>query len=76
MTTRQFYFSGLSGGFLMAAGAGLVAGGAPGGGLVVVGLIITTLAVTFRFQGLRLPLPRLLTANAVDASPVLPEPGN
>ncbi len=76
MTTRQFYFSGLSGGFLMAAGAGLVSWGAPGGGLFLVGLIITSLAVTFRFQGMRLRLPRVLSAPDMDGGSALPEAGN
>jgi hypothetical protein len=55
MTNRQFYFSGLTGGFLMAAGGGLVSLGVAAGGLFLVGAAITGLTVAFRFQGLQLP---------------------
>ncbi len=55
MTNRQFYFSGLTGGFLMAAGAALVSLGVAAGGLFLVGAAVTGLAVTFRFRGRQLP---------------------
>jgi hypothetical protein len=60
ITSRQFYFSAVTGGVLMAAGAGLVSVGFAGGGLFLVGAAISALAVAFRFRGrMRLVLQRV-----------------
>ena len=58
MTTRQFYFSGLTGAFLMTASALLVSLGVAAGGLFLVGAAITGLALAFRLQDR--PVPALL----------------
>ena len=63
MTTRQFYFSGLTGGFLMVAGAGLISVGVAGGGLFLVGAAISVLAIVFRFQGRPAPALQRITIN-------------
>ena len=73
MTNRQFYFSGLTGGFLMAAGAALVSLGVASGGLFLVGAAVTGLAVAFRFQGRQ--LPALLRIPAREAGRVRTQPG-
>ena len=73
MTNRQFYFSGLTGGFLMAAGAALMSLGVAAGGLFLVGAAVTALAVSFRFQGRQ--LPALLRVPVSDAGRGRTQPG-
>jgi hypothetical protein len=73
MTNRQFYFSGLTGGFLMAAGAALVSLGVAAGGLFLVGAAVTGLAVAFRFQGRQ--LPAMLRLPVRDAARGSTQPG-
>jgi hypothetical protein len=73
MTNRQFYFSVLTGGFLMVAGAVLVSLGVAAGGLFLVGAAVSGLAVAFRFQGRQ--LPALLRVPVRDAGDGRTQPG-
>ena len=72
ISTRQFYFSGLTGGFLMTAGASLLSVGVAGGVLFIVGAGITALSVAFRFQGRALPALQRLAIGRDQDNAVMP----
>ena len=73
MTTRQFYFSSLTGVVLMVLGTGLSSQGIAGGGLFLVGSGILGLAVSFRLRGRVAPLLQRMAFVRRDDIPAMPE---
>ncbi len=73
MTTRQFYFSSLTGTFLMALAVGLSSLDVAGGGLFLVGAGILALAVSYRLGDRIAPAMQRIAFVRRDNMAVLPE---